>query len=311
MLPVFGQNLLKDVYVQRVYDATYGFNSNVTNCKLSFCNLSKLRYGCQFDESKELFSYYFDFEFFYRYHEYLQVPLTQPLMKDSTYILDFLINPFFSRKRYSRSRKMKISFLTDTFNKNIVLKEYPYHQIPLTEEEAKNWVDKNLVDKPMSYQFVATGEEKALFILAESSKKVDVMFRISELCLHKENTSCLVVSNHENDKIDSIQEKAISATYVDFFYDSDSDELSEAQKNKLGIILNETKGLKSISCVGFADSTGQLKYNQNLSLRRASNISKYIKVKFPEMPIITEGKGVSYYKIDWKNRFVRVYFNLE
>lgn len=91
-------------------------------------------------------------------------------------------------------------------------------------------------------------------------------------------------------KIQNAFKNAINNLNYSVYYDFNIYELSEEQKNRIKIYINEVKPSK-VNISGYADTSGSTDYNLELSFKRASEIEKYIKTLQPAIETYAIGRG--------------------
>jgi outer membrane protein OmpA-like peptidoglycan-associated protein len=82
--------------------------------------------------------------------------------------------------------------------------------------------------------------------------------------------------------------------FENIFFDLDKDDLKQESASSLKRLYNFLieNSKVAITIIGHTDNQGNPTYNENLSLRRAESVKKYLMEKgIPENRVATEGKG--------------------
>lgn len=279
-----GQNLLVDIpstlKANRDTCDYLGFETNESEKSIySWSSLSQLRYGGSYCNNF-LTNFYFKLYAKKGISDYLQILLKEPLKKDSMYRLELYIEPRYQKKPY-KFHGLKFCFLDSV--------EYGHiNQIPANAMFSQL---TEIANEKLFYiiPYKANGNEKVLLIQAGNLKKGETIFNLSKLCLHQLNTNCdadyvkyipaIAVTQNKNDTIS-------------IYFDNNKSTFNEAAEKALRNLKYNEDELTAIICTGYADSTGNLNYNMNLSLQRAAAVKKYLKSLYPSLTITANAAGV-------------------
>ena len=280
------QNLLNDIPRTTINENdsfikhSYSYSNKVN--LFSWTILSSLRYGAVFC-GDSLTKFYIDLEAYKGKNDFLQLMTNKTLKKDSIYQLKMNIDPRFSLKKWAKGRVIKFAFMPETIQKeninfNTLIPFYTIKAVDIRKPDITNFI----------HNYKAIGNENALIIWTESTQSKYVVFTIEDICLHKINTNC------ETPFVKITNTKTIEISKKDtfkLFFETDIDTLNQNNLNKIETINLDINRIENIFCIGYADSTGSMQYNYNLSLRRALNIQSVLRQKYPNASITCSAKG--------------------
>lgn len=286
---LFSQNLLNGAPTIVKIDADtcyhkWGYSgTNDNDPKHDFVSISYLGYGASL--CNQFYTrFYYDIRAQSKNNNYLQMIINAPLIKDSIYEINFEIDPRFKRKKWARGRSFNVGFLNQIYD---TLNDVELEKIkPLDRISAKKILADGLAN--YQYNYKATGQEKCFLLYGQSNKKEDVLFTIEDICLHKKNSTCdNFIKQFEDEKENNI----VSNDTINLFFNVNESILIEENMLVLNSLNIENQAEYYVSCIGFADITGNKNDNLNLSLQRALTVQKYLENLYPKLKIKVSAKG--------------------
>ena len=150
-------------------------------------------------------------------------------------------------------------------------------------------------DKPRVVNGLGLDGEAALSWTAQESAAASAVYSDSRLVCLTVYSSCIVpaLNNRSaNYRVDAVSTKRKSATIGTgsskaqakgsllgtVYFDSTESNLTKAARSTLSKMVNDLKtmGLRAVAVNGYADSLGSQRYNQALSMDRASSVRAYL-----------------------------------